>query len=514
MSTSISSSATAARVRASLSGESTDGAAWVAVLALSVAITALVARQSPVAFLIAAVAVLVAVGFSAWHWPLPTLVGAAVATLADPEITPRILPDGVNLGPIGVSEPLLLVTGLVVGAHALRHRTVLTALRDPVTWLGLLFTALALVSAVVNDVPLGVAALGLVMTLDAIAIYFVARMLPVGERGAAAAVGAVVAVAVSVAILGILQAMLDPALLGFSARAGQFGEGTRISSFIGSPNMVAAVIGLALPFAVYGVRHLPRRRLRWLAAVALILLAWALLLTFSRGAWLAVGLGGIVGVLLVDWRSLPTLVLAIAVAWLAVTVMPRGLLVPEPAAGGGGSGQSGSGGGIIGSAADRIGNLADRNDTRGRFLRDGIRIIEDHPLLGVGPGRYGGAAATIIPTPVYEEYGAEMYGYRTVHNFWLHLLGESGALGTAVFLTMLVALGIRFVREAWRSTGLRFVVVAGASTMLLIVGLHSLTEMIFEGNMPVLIVWLVLGLASLLAPSRPIFWRRSAAASA
>jgi hypothetical protein len=44
--------------------------------------------------------------------------------------------------------------------------------------------------------------------------------------------------------------------------------------------------------------------------------------------------------------------------------------------------------------------------------------------------------------------------------------------------------------------------------MLMVVSLHSVTEMIFEGNMPVLIVWLLLGIASVLAPARPIFGRR------
>ena len=36
--------------------------------------------------------------------------------------------------------------------------------------------------------------------------------------------------------------------------------------------------------------------------------------------------------------------------------------------------------------------------------------------------------------------------------------------------------------------------------------------MIFEGNMPVLIVWLVVGIASVLAPVQPVFGRRSSEA--
>jgi putative inorganic carbon (HCO3(-)) transporter len=488
-----------------------DGRAFVAVVAVLGLALVLAGRVSTAAFGVVLVAVLLAVAFAARRWPLPTLVAAAVTTLADLQLTQRILPEGFDPGPIGLAEPMLLVAGTVIALDAIRRRTFAAAMRDPVLPLAGLFVALAIVSAVVNAVPPQVALLGIVMTVDAIAIYFTGRMVQLEDRAAAFAIGGVVAVVVGVALFGIAQVLLAPNLLGFFTRAGQFGEGDRISSIIGSPNMLAAVIGIAAPFVLYGTRHLPDRRWRWVARVALLVLMLALLLTFSRGAWLSVAIGCLAGTLLVDWRSLPILVVTIALAWGAATVMPRGLLVAEPE-GGGGNGNGGTGGpAIVDSTGDRFGSLLDRNDTRGRYLRDGLRVIEDNLLLGVGPGRYGGGAATIDPenpSPVYEEYDVELFGYRTVHNFWLHLFGESGVLGTAVFLTMIVGLLIRLVRGARDSAGLRFVVLAGAATMLMVVSLHSVTEMIFEGNMPVLIVWLLLGIASLLAPARPLFGRR------
>ena len=110
------------------------------------------------------------------------------------------------------------------------------------------------------------------MTVDAIAIYFVARMVPAGDQEHGLAIGAIVAVAVAVAVFGVAQALLDPDLFGFFSKEGQFGEGYRISSIIGNPNMAAAVIGLTIPFALFGSRHLADPRLRWAARAALVIL--------------------------------------------------------------------------------------------------------------------------------------------------------------------------------------------------------------------------------------------------
>jgi O-antigen ligase len=457
-------------------------------------------------FVAAGIGFLVLVGTAAQRWPLATLVAGALATLADPVIVPRVLPDGLVTGPIGLSEPVLAVAGGVIAVKAIRTGRLRTALQDPVVPLVALFIGLAVVSAIVNLTPPLVAVLGIVMTIDAIAIYLSVRAVRVDERAAAIAIGAIVAGTVVVALFGIGQVVIHPELLGFAAFQGYFGEGGRITSFLGNPNPAAAILSIGIPFALFGGLSLPTIRGRWAARVVLLVLLLALLLTFSRSAWMAVALGLVIGAAIIDWRALILLILVVALAWGSVIVMPRGLAVPpEP------DGQPRQGPDVsrppdlVDVTVDRIGNLRQRGDTRARFTQEGIPIILDHLLLGVGPGRYGGAAATIIPSPVYEEYGTSLYGYRTIHNFWQHLLGESGALGTAVFLAILAGLLIRFARAARAAIGTRRVLLAGAATLILVTGFHSFTEMIYEGNLPALLIWLVLGLASLFAPVRPLF---------
>lgn len=449
---------------------------------------------------------LAVVGYMAHRWPLATLVTSALVVLADPVVIRTVLPDSIELGPIGASEPMLAVTGAVIAVDAIRKGTFWPALRDPLVPLMILFVGVAVVSALANATPPRVAALGIVMTVDAVAVYFLARMVPATERHVWIAIGTIVGVALVASVIGILQVLLHPDLFGFSSFAGRFGEGGRITSFLGNPNMVAAVIGFTLPFPLFATRKLPASRDRWVAFAVTVVFALALLLTFSRGAWLAVGLGVIVSVLLLDWRALLTLIVALLIGWLVTIVMPRNLLVaqadlplyfPEDGAPS-----------IIDSTLDRLDEVYERRDLRMRFIREGLPVVADNPILGVGPGRYGGAASAIIESPVYGDYGTGLYGFRTVHNFWLHLYGEVGAIGGAVFVMAILGIWIRLVKNARAAVDShRFVILAGAATAVSVVTVNNMTEMIFEGNFPGFVVWLIFGLASTLAPTVGIFAR-------
>ena len=448
------------------------------------------------------------VAYLAHRWPRVTLTIGALATFADPVLVPLFLPGDLGRGEIGASEPLLAVAAVVIAANAVRRGTFASALRDPVLLFIVLFAAIGVISGFVNAVPPLVIGLGLFLTVDAIAVYFLARMAGFDVRSATLIIGSLVGLAVVVSVFGILQVAVHPDLFGFASFAGRFGEGGRITAFTGNPNMVAAIIGLALPFPLFGTLHLERVRDRRIAGGIVVLLVLALLLTFSRGAWIAVGLGVLLGTLFLDRRTLLVLAAAVVVAWGLTIVMPRHVLVAEEDlhlyfidADGGPS--------IVDSTVERFGEVYERRDLRMRFVLEGLPIVNDNLWLGVGPGRYGGAAATIIPSPVYAEYETGLYGFRTVHNFWLHMLGEVGVIGTAVFLTMIAGLLWRFASAARHAVTVEFILLAGTATALLTVTFNNLTEMLFEGNVPGVMIWLTLGTASVLAPARRLIDRSS-----
>lgn len=453
--------------------------------------------------------------YAAFFWPRETLVGAAITTLLDPVVAARTLPAGLADGPIGISEPLLATVGLVALTRV-RRAGWITVWRDPTFALVVLFVAVASLSAIVNRIPPSVALLGIVMTVDAMAVYFVWRLLEPPTAAGVRAIAALVGAGVVVALFGIGQAVLAPNLVGFERFTVIPGDLGRITSVLGNPNLLAPVLAFLLPFPIYAAARLPGRQPKLVAAGIGLILLVALILTFSRGAWIAAAVGIAFGVIMLEWRAAVSAAVIGVLAIIVVLALPRHLLGGDADVGAGGTPvptQSAGAGPTPGESGEPpptapptppptpdplSGRTGD--EIRLLFLRDGLRIVADHPVLGVGPGRYGGAAATIIRSPVYEEYGTTLGRLRTVHNFWLHLAGEIGIVGVTVFLAIVASLVVRLARGARSAEGRRFVVLAGAATAGVIAGVNSVTEMVLEGNIPAVLVWLILGIGAAMLP--------------
>ena len=241
---------------------------------------------------------------------------------------------------------------------------------------------------------------------------------------------AVAIVVVVTSLIGIGQAILSPDLLGVTPVTGRSGEGIRFGSLVRDPNILGTLIGLALPFTVFSLVRMPRGRNRWLVGGAVLALLVALLLTYSRGSWLgvAVGFGGVA--LIIDRRALVTFLALLLLAYGTAVVMPKGIL-------------SGLGQGYdpFATTVNRFDAVGQGKDLRTKFVHNALPILEDHPLLGVGPGRYGGAAASLFRSPIQYEYHTDklLTNQKTVDNFWLHLTVEGGVLGLLAFLAMIGA---------------------------------------------------------------------------
>jgi O-antigen ligase len=299
------------------------------------------------------------------------------------------------------------------------------------------------------------------------------------------------------ALVGVLQALFDPNLFGLQVVTGRSGESVRVGSIVRDPNVLGTLIGLTMPFALFGVVHFARPRWRWTAGAIALLMATALLLTYSRGSWLGVVAGLAVVLLLLDRRVFLVAIATAVVALSIATYMPRDLLVTEP----GGGPHKAPQFNAWDTTEERVSAVGEGRDLRTLFVINAVPILRDHPLFGVGPGRYGGAVAYDFGTPIYAEYGTGklLTQQRTVDNFWLHILVEAGVLGAIAFIGMIVLLGYRLVRLALRSRGLRYVLAAGTLGGVATVVVSTGTTMLLEGNTVAFMFWFVLSIGSMLS---------------
>jgi O-antigen ligase len=466
-------------------------------LVAAMVVTALVAilgSHVAIWIFVAAAGLLVAeVALASLRWPRAVLVGVVLSPILDRYLVPGLLaPDAEVLAHL-LSEALLVAVASALLFQGARRSTLRSAFDHPTVRFTAVFIALAGISAVVNSVPAGQALAGIGFTVDAVAVFVMARMVGFGARQALIAIGVLVGLVIAGAAVALAQAVLSPHLLGLSALRGRFGELYRLAAFFGDPNTFAAFLSASIPFALFGATGLRTTRGRRVALAAAFLLVLALWLSFSRGGWLGAVGGFAVAALIVDHRPMRIGALVVGIALAVALVMPRNLLCPTCE----------EGPDLLGSTFGRIGTVGGGEDLRVLFILNGLPIVKDHPVLGVGPGRYGGAAADIYDTPVYAQYGTdELFAnptQRTVDDFWLHLVVESGLLGLAAYLAMIGTALVPIVRGARQAAFGREVALAGIAGAVIGLSINAVTTMLLEANSVAFLFWFLLGVGSQLA---------------
>jgi hypothetical protein len=473
-----------------------------AILLLAAAVVA--GRTSAVALVVIGIGLAVLVAAASLRWPRTVIVLVILTPILDRYIIADWLPTNVAQLAHFLSEGLLITVGTALGIQAWRRGRLMPALRHPTTIAFAAFGAIAVVSALVNAVPPVVAVAGIGFTIDAAACFFLPRLVGFSIRQSLIAVGIILALVLVSALGGLAQWTLDPNFLGLVAWQGYYGEVYRLASIFTDPNTFGALLIGAIPFAAIGITTLPRSGYRLAALIAAILLFMPLYLSFSRGAWGGLLLGGAVVLAIISWRTLAiTFGVAVISLMMAITV-PRMVLYdapPPPAVDVAPDPEPPRQPSLIDSTIARISEIWAGRDLRTLFLVNGAPIVVDHPILGVGPGRYGGAAADIFGTPIYAEYGTDALfldpQQRTVDNFWLHTLVETGVLGFVAFAAAGLAALVPLVRAARKLTGWNRFLVGGIAAGTAAMAANAVTTMLLEANSVAFVVWFLLGLGSL-----------------
>ena len=182
----------------------------------------------------------------------------------------------------------------------------------------------------------------------------------------------------------------------------------RIFSFFGNPNIFANLLVMFAPLMLSLVFYAPRLSLKLIFLAAFGAASLALLLTFSRGGWLAFVFALFVLVLLLSPRWAPLLVMAglAALPFLPATILNRLLT---------------------------IFNFADSSASARMYIYNAaLSLIGGNPVFGVGLGA--------APVQYYVKSNGIFHGKFTfvhTHNLFLQIWAEAGVLAMVLYVLML-----------------------------------------------------------------------------
>lgn len=206
------------------------------------------------------------------------------------------------------------------------------------------------------------------------------------------------------------------------------------AGLFGNPNDLAALTILSLAVAASFLHKETPRLLRFPALLLCMVFPFIILLTQSRGAFLGMCVFLLLSVLSIG-RNRIRGVLAIAILATVVVVASPPAVWERIA------GLQNVGSIDTIAEMDAEGSAAERWN----ILQTALRIIADHPIIGVGRG--GGTVAHGIYNP--------KLGAKSLHNTYLEVLAETGVLGFTLFLAFLFSVLIYAKRARQKAHFLR-----------------------------------------------------------
>lgn len=319
------------------------------------------------------------------------------------------------VGGLAASITVAQGTLLLLAAWVIIRRRHMPPMRWPLLGVVVAFAAWTLVAALASDDPAGsVRSARSLLWLGT--PYVLLAALP--DTGAARRFLTALLVAVTaasvVAVVQVLGCPPAPQELP-EPLAEMFRRCDRARGFFSIYMTLAGVLMLVLVAVLPSLLGWPGRRVAFLGAW--LLGATALALTFVRGAWLGFGLG--VGVAILGGRRRAVTLAAVSVGAALLLVLLPGVL-------------------------ERVRTIGDLQDptTRERLamLEAGVRLVEERPILGIGPGQV---------RSVYPQYAPDYAVRRStshLHSSPMQIAVERGLPGLALWLGIFLGFLVRAVR--------------------------------------------------------------------
>lgn len=422
----------------------------------------------------------------------------------------KFVPDELYLYARYFSEGLIYILAFTVLIRLLARGK--HGKQTPIDFPFVLFFAVLVISAIVNAVPASIAILGARQILRFVILFFVVIYLYPSQDFVRRLITVMLVVVAFQSLLGVAQAASGGALDAFlipserkffesvqlTSGISQFWDpGSRIFGTLGRYDQLGTFLSffLLLALGLLYERGLGVERRQSLMAVFALGLA-ALLLTYSRASWFGLLIGVLfIGIWLMrDRRVFIGLLLFLGLVLGYLTY--SGIVVPKLIDDRGAQ-----------TVAERFFETFSYERWRSEYFGLGrlywivhtpFTVVRHAPLLGVGPGSFGGgAAAALGTTRAYDSLGlpfgvAGTEGY--IDNNWFSLWGETGTLGLGLYLWMYVAVFL-VARRVFRSSTDPFTrgLAAGLAGALLAVALQAFLGTYLEVRTLALYVWLIGG---------------------
>lgn len=255
----------------------------------------------------------------------------------------------------------------------------------------------------------------------------------------------------SSSLLGL--ASHEAADLGTSVVEGDDGRLLRAYGSFGHPNVFGGYLAMGILAATlaFGMEKKGKRDGGTsLAIIAIsVVMGFALVLTFSRSAWIAFVLALLVWAFFMLWKAQSRLKSFLPIICLTlIAVVVAGVVFRDP----------------ILVRTNPTFDLEERSiSEREAQYRTFPAVVEGRVLLGVGAGVYTGALAIVEP-------GLPSWSYQPIHNAPLLILGETGVVGLLAVIAWAVSVDrVNYRRIRQRSVGAIGGIALG--TILLVVAL-------------------------------------------
>ncbi len=333
----------------------------------------------------------------------------------------------------------------------------------PITLPLVIAFAVALGSVVVNDVPGDVGFYALRVLFEPMLFYFLGFLFPKDRRWVRATVIIFVAVSTSLALHGLYQYVTHAPMPASWVDVRETGIGTRAYSIIGNPNGLGAFLLMGTMISMsLALARVSRVAPRLLWGLACVVQLGGIAVTFSRGAWIALGVGILTLVVMAYRRYLAAIAGVAVLAWFFA---PRAFV-------------------------DRFTSsfsswYITKSAQAGRLYvwRIAADYIGSHPWLGVGLGTFGGTSAITFG-----------YGRLWVDNFYLQLAAEGGLLLVAFFLWILLRAIKGLVKGHGTTDGFRRALAAGMIAAFVAVAAANITASVWETLTVGVAFWFLTGL--------------------